>query len=62
MKTYKYKGYEFYATDVLNAKSLRPLYEIIDLKEYGKRPFLTSIKDCKEYISREIEYKQYKRK
>ena len=51
-KEYKYKGYTFYATKTIHANTMRPLYEIIDLKEYGHRPFLTSIKACKEYIDK----------
>lgn len=51
MKEYTYKGYTFRATDTLHASTLRPLYEIDDLKERGVRPFLTSVKDCKEYIN-----------
>lgn len=55
MKIYKYKGYEFYATNVICANNMRPLYEIVCLKEYGKRPFLTSVRQCKDYISKRLE-------
>ena len=50
MKEYTYKGYTFRATSTIHANTMRPLYEIDNLKERGSRPFLTSIKACKEYI------------
>ncbi|MBR4655867.1 MAG: hypothetical protein IKO68_04660 [Oscillospiraceae bacterium] len=62
MKAYTYKGYTFRATNTMttiyvsdghgghNSRTV-PLYEIDDLKERGKRPFLTSIDQCKEYIN-----------
>ena len=49
-KTYRYMGYDFRATSTIHANSGRNLYEIDDLKERGKRPFLTTIEDCREYI------------
>lgn len=51
MREYKYKGYTFRATSTIHANSGRPLYEIDDLKERGKRPFLTTIDSCKDYIN-----------
>lgn len=61
MKSYTYKGYTFRqvwtTTEVVvgagtrhSHKELRYLYEIDDLKEAGKRPFLTTIEGCKQYI------------
>lgn len=61
MKTYKYRGYEFWATrtqtEVLyedshgyHTRRLRPVYEISGLKDACEHPFLTSIDECKEYI------------
>lgn len=62
MRTYKYKGYSFRATDtftngsrtvfgkIYHDKFLVPLYEIDGLKDRGTRPLLTSIKEVKEYI------------
>ena len=50
MKEYTYKGYTFRATYTLCARNMRPLYEIDGLKECGKYPFLTSIRECREYI------------
>lgn len=55
MKTYKYRGYEFYATNVLHASTSKYLYEIPDLKKCGQRPFLTTIRQCREYIDQEID-------
>jgi hypothetical protein len=55
MKTYNYKGYKFRQTDVLCTNNNRYLYEIVGLKEAGKYPFLTTIKECKEYIEMEVE-------
>ena len=52
-KTYRYMGYNFRATSTIHANTGRNLYEIDDLKERGKRPFLTTIADCKEYIRQE---------
>lgn len=65
-KEYRYKGYTFRATRVMTEvyrangygyhyKTIRPLYEIDGLKECGKRPFLTSIRECREYIDLEVE-------
>lgn len=62
MKEYRYKGYTFRATSTMTTiyvsdghgghnSRIVPLYEIDDLKERGKRPFLTSINQCKEYIN-----------
>lgn len=62
MKDYKYKGYTFRATSTMTTiyvsdghgghnSRVVPLYEIDDLKERGKRPFLTSIEQCKVYIN-----------
>lgn len=63
-KEYKYKGYTFYQTSVTTTvrrdmpfrryrsyETIEFLYEINGLKECGKRPFLTSITACKEYIN-----------
>lgn len=49
-KTYKYKGYKFRSTDIVHASTKRWLYEIDELKSAGKRPFLTTIAECKWYI------------
>lgn len=50
MKEYKYKGYAFRMTNTVCGKNMRNLYEIDGLKDKGQRPFLTTIKQCKEYI------------
>lgn len=50
MKEYTYKGFTFRRTSILHANTLKPLYEIDELKECGQRPFLTTIKDCRYYI------------
>lgn len=60
MREYKFRGYKFRATNTqvevlvprfdIERKELRPLYEIEGLKEATKRPYLTSINDCKGYI------------
>lgn len=50
MKEYKYRGYTFRITSTILANTGRNLYEIDGLKERGKRPFLTTIEQCKEYI------------
>ena len=61
MKEYKYRGYTFRRTSTttevtIGAGTLHPrqeiryLYEIYGLKECGKRPFLTSVNECREYI------------
>lgn len=69
MKEYRYKGYTFRATNTMTEvlretpgyhgrrhyRVLRPLYEIIGLKECGKSPRLTSIAECKAYIDMEVE-------
>ena len=53
MTEYKCRGYTFRATSTIHANTGRNLYEIDDLKERGKRPFLTTIEECKEYIRQE---------
>lgn len=62
MKSYTYKGRTFRATDTTTTvhtkregdsyhhEVTRSLYEIDDLKDRGTRPFLTTIKEVKEYI------------
>ena len=62
MKSYTYKGHTFRATDTTTTvhikregdscyrEATRPLYEIDDLKDRGTRPFLTTIKEVREYI------------
>ena len=50
MKNYRFMGYDFRATESIHANTGRPLYEIDDLKPAGTRPFLTSIKDVREFI------------
>lgn len=60
MKEYTYKGYKFHATNTMTEvrvmrfgrlnTELRPVYEISDLKAAGKRPFLTTIAEVREYI------------
>lgn len=52
-KTYRYMGYDFRATSTIHGNTGRNLYEIDDLKERGKRPFLTTIDQCKDYIRQE---------
>ena len=57
-KVYKYRGYEFYQTSVINyyRKNGRGvyLYTIEGLKHYGTRPFLTTIASCKEFINNHL--------
>lgn len=53
MKKYSYKGYTFRRTTTVHANTGRYLYEIDDLKECGRRPFLTTIRECKAYIEME---------
>lgn len=66
MADYKYKGFTFRPTstmtevNVLNCfrcyvTKIVPVYEIDGMKDACKRPFLTSIAECKEYISSHIE-------
>ena len=61
MKEYKYNGDTFRRTTtttttrIKNARGyyserLAYLYEIDGLKEAGRRPFLTSAEQCREYI------------
>lgn len=63
MKDYTYKGYTFRQTSATTTVYVKNpmgyhyyierivyLYEIDGLKERGKRPFLTTIEQCKEYI------------
>ena len=52
MKEYKYRGYMFHVTSTIHGNTGRYLYKIVGLKEHDKRPFLTTIKQCKEYIRR----------
>ena len=65
MTEYKYKGYTFWKVHtttevILKAPNgnpytaIRNLYEIDGLKEAGKRPFLTSVAQCKEYINETV--------
>ena len=65
---YRYMGYTFRPTNtttdvyVLNrsrcyTKKTIPLYEIVGVKDCGRRPFLTSIAQCKEYIREECNKK-----
>lgn len=49
-KEYKYRGYTFRVTSTIHGNTGRNLYEIDGLKERGKRPFLTTIEQCKDYI------------
>lgn len=54
MEKYTYKGYTFYATDVTTDKPGTsrpvPVYEIEGLKDACRRPFITSIQGCKDFI------------
>lgn len=49
-REYKYMGYTFRQTDITHGETGRFLYEIDGLKSAGKRPFLTSIEQVKQYI------------
>lgn len=58
MKDYRYKGYTFRATNTMTSgrgNSFKCLYEIDGLKPRGKRPFLTTIDQCKDYINDYLE-------
>ena len=59
MKTYRYMGYDFRATEYTYAATLKPLYEIDDMKPAGTRPFITSIAQCREFIRDSIEAGYY---
>lgn len=48
---YKYLGYTFRATTTLHANTMRPLYEIDGLKSRGQKPFLTTVRECRDYIA-----------
>lgn len=64
MRKYKYKGYTFFATNnFINAKvrrfdkmreEMRPVYHIEGLKDASRRPFLTSLNQCRNYIDFEL--------
>lgn len=59
-KKYTYKGHTFFATNNLIytdvqrfdkvRKEWRPVYHIEGLKDASARPFLTSVRQCKDYI------------
>ena len=54
MKDYRYKGYTFRVTNTTTSgrgNNLKCLYEIDGLKPRGKRPLLTTIDQCKDYIN-----------
>ena len=61
---YKYKGFVIERTDCRLAKNNRCLFEIRCnnsifenyIKEAEKRPFITSLKDAKEFVTDKIEY------
>ena len=66
MKKYTYKGYVFYRTDTTTTVRYqrhtanwleRPakVYEIEKLKPAGKRPFLTTMQACRDYIDSVVE-------
>ena len=65
MKKYTYKGYVFYRTDTTTTVRYqrglewleRPMhvYEIEGLKPAGKRPFLTTMQACRDYIDSVVE-------
>lgn len=65
-KTYAYRGYAFHQTDIttevyvpiddhLHRKEMRYIYEIEDLKPAGRRPFLTTVQECRDYITRHLQ-------
>ena len=56
-KEYRYKGYTFRRTCIICGNNGQNLYEIEDLKSVGKQPFLTSIRECKEYIDYAVAFK-----
>lgn len=64
MNEYKYRGFTIRRTTIMTTKRIKSargnyyerradLYEIDDLKPVGKRPFLTSVEACREYIRAE---------
>ena len=60
MKEYTFKGFTFYATNVMTEKRGRgivPLYEIDSLKPAGQHPFLTSVRECREYSEDHVRLK-----
>lgn len=60
MKKYKYRGYTYFATNnwiqtnvqrfQFTRSELRPVYHIEGLKDASEKPFLTSVRQCKDYI------------
>ena len=54
MKEYKYKGHTFRATETCHISG-KPLYEIDGLKDAGRRPFLMSIQDVKDFINTAVD-------
>lgn len=60
-KTYRYKGYEFWRTDITTNKIYKPagsdfyrtktahIYKVDGFNPY-QRPFLTTIEACKRFI------------
>ena len=54
-KEYRYKGYTFRVTDNVCLNDNRRLYEIDNMKPAAMRPFLTSINECREFISDAVE-------
>ena len=60
---YNYKGFTIRRTETTLAQNNKPLFEIYGgglfreyLKEAGKRPWITSVKQAKEFITDYIEY------
>lgn len=60
MSKYKYRGYTYFATNnwiytnvqrfQFTRSELRPVYHIEGLKDASEKPFLTSVRQCKDYI------------
>lgn len=46
----EYKGYTILRSPVTTDSDGNPLYEIIGLKELGRRPLITTVRSAKEYI------------
>ena len=68
-KVYRYKGYEFFRTDITTDKVYkvansdfyrRKIVNVYQVSGFNprQRPFLTSIKECKHFINDLIEQKR----
>ena len=51
-RKYAYKGVIYYKCGLSHPLTGKPLYEVLNVKSATSKPYLTTIRECRDYIDK----------